>query len=284
MTAFILPVALLPLLLGPNDVIPTAWTLAGALAIPVILAGLAGTTVSGRNPWVKDYYGVAPFTATLPMSTAGMVAARLKVAALSTLAAWALVVVGMSLAVWLTGKLDEAAGWWRQAADQHGPVKIIVGMGTGAVLLVVWTWKRHVDSLFLNLTGRTWVIGTSLFVNMIGLFAMCVLAGWIIEHPEKREPLLAWLPWLLGLPVLARLLATGLALRLVLRWRLLERRVVTSWVTGWLVLALALFGVLVWVVPAGLVPRSYLAFAVVWCLPMAHLAAAPLALAWNRHR
>jgi len=59
--------------------------------------------VSGNHPWVKDYYGVAPFTATLPMTTLGLVGAKLKAAALSTLAAWGVLVVLVSAAVVLTG-------------------------------------------------------------------------------------------------------------------------------------------------------------------------------------
>ena len=52
------------------------------LAVPVFVAGLAGTTVSGKNPWVKDYYGVAPSTATLPMSTGELVGAKLTAGAI----------------------------------------------------------------------------------------------------------------------------------------------------------------------------------------------------------
>jgi len=36
--------------------------------------------------------------------------------------------------------------------------------------------------------------------------------------------------------------------------------------------------------PPELVPRYYLAYGVLFALPMARLAAAPLTLAWNRHR
>ena len=46
----------------------------------------------------------------------------------------------------------------------------------------------------------------------------------------------------------------------------------------------ALFAMLAWVLPAEKVPRYYIAFAVALVLPMARLAAAPLVLAWNRHR
>ena len=41
---------------------------------------------------------------------------------------------------------------------------------------------------------------------------------------------------------------------------------------------------LAWLVPSGVVPLYGLALGVVLFLPLARLLAAPLALAWNRHR
>jgi len=285
MTALVLPVVLLPLaLLGKNDAIPTSVTLVTTLLLPVFFAGLAGTTVSGNHPWVKDYYGVPAFTATLPMATAPMVGAKLKAAALSVLAAWVLVAVVVPPAVVLTGRLEEMAGWWQRALHSQHPVTVIAGMVAALALLLIWTWKRQVDSLFLGLTGRKWVIHVSLIVGMGGFTALIMAVAWFGHHPEAHEWVLAVLPWVLALGILARLVMAGLALRLALRWGLLGSRTVAFWVTGELLLAAALFSLLAWSVPANLVSWYYLAFGVFWCTPMAHLAATPLALAWNRHR
>jgi len=88
MTALLLPVTLLFLVFGHNDVVPTAQPLLGALAVPVFLAGLAGIT-AGHPSWIKNYAGGTPVSATLPLSTVGLVAAKLRAAARSTLASWA---------------------------------------------------------------------------------------------------------------------------------------------------------------------------------------------------
>src|SRR5207253_2850346 len=64
-TGVVLPFLLLFLGIGKDGGFPPTQTLLGALLVPVFLAGLAGTAVSGKHPWVKDYYGVAPSTATL---------------------------------------------------------------------------------------------------------------------------------------------------------------------------------------------------------------------------
>jgi hypothetical protein len=284
MTGVLLPFGLLFLALPKNEEISMAQVLLSALFLPLFLAGFGGTTVSGKNPWVKDYYGVALSTATLPLSTAAMVGAKLKAAAVSTLAAWLILAVEVFLAVLLSDRLDEVAGWWQQAVHEYHPVKVVAGMLASAVLLVVWTWKRMVDSLFLGLTGRKWVIQGTIFVSMTGFCLLCGLAGWIYRHPETHETFRSALPWLLGLWLLCKLLASAWALRRGLRQGLLAPRLVKSWLLAWLLLAAALIGVLAWVVPPNLVPTYQISFAVVLVLPMTHLAATPLALAWSRHR
>ncbi len=284
MTALVLPVALFPLFLGKNDVLPTVNILLGALAIPVVMAGMAGLTVSGRHPWVKDYYGVAPFTATLPMSTADMVGAKLKSAARSVLSAWFLMLLAILVAVPLAGRVDDVVDLWRRALRGQDTFSLGAGLLGVFLMLILWTWKRQVDSLVAGLTGRKWVIISSIVLAMAAIAVACILGGWIIDHPEKLPAIRVWLPWLLAAMYLVRVAVTGAALRQLLRRGLVAPRTVLYWIAAWLLLAATLFGLLVWGVRADVVPWYYLALAIAWCLPMAHLTATPLALAWNRHR
>ena len=113
---------------------------------------------------------------------------------------------------------------------------------------------------------------------------MCVLGGMIYKGPDTHETVLPLLPWLLGLLTLGRLLVAGWLLRQIVRRNLVEARTVMRWLIALVLLGLALFGILAWAVPGELVPWYYIAFAVLLVMPMAHLAATPLALAWNRHR
>jgi hypothetical protein len=66
--------------------------------------------------------------------------------------------------------------------------------------------------------------------------------------------------------------------------RALQPRTAVRWATAWVCVASALFGLLAYAVPAERVPVYNLALAVLFAMPMARLTAAPLALAWNRHR
>jgi hypothetical protein len=280
MTGLLVPVVLLYLASGIN----AAQTVLCALAIPVFVAGMAGVPVIGRNPWVKDHFGIAASTATLPMSTGAMLGAKLKAAALSTLAAWALVVVAVPLALILTSNLETAVGWWRQAQQQVSTLAIVAGLLAATILLIGCTWKRLVDSLFLSLTGRRWIIESAWGGLMMVMVGLGLVGIWIGKHPEIHEHLLALLPWLLGLLLACRLSVAGLALREGLRRRVLEPHTVVRWVTAWVCVALTLFGLLAYAVPTESVPLYNLAFAVLFAMPMARLTAAPLALAWNRHR
>src|SRR2546425_3881595 len=63
------------------------------LLTPPFMASFAATTVSKANPDVRDAYGVAPFTATRPLTSAPPIWAQLKMTIGSTLAARLLVLL-----------------------------------------------------------------------------------------------------------------------------------------------------------------------------------------------
>src|SRR5207237_3620572 len=74
-----------------------------ATVTPPFMAAFMAWTVSQPNPQVRDSYGVPPFIATRPLTSAELIAAKLKMAMWSTVAAWLLVVVAMPLALEWTG-------------------------------------------------------------------------------------------------------------------------------------------------------------------------------------
>src|SRR5204862_134565 len=77
--------------------------LEGVLLTPPIVAAFAGATLSKSNPGGGDSYGMTPFIATRPSTSAALVAAKLKVAIWSTLAAWLLVFAATPPALTLSG-------------------------------------------------------------------------------------------------------------------------------------------------------------------------------------
>ena len=270
----VLPMFLWPLLLETNvsgwPAVIAHWT----LLAPVFFGGFA---------LFERRSGMMPFMAALPRSTTQLVGAKIKAATLSTLAAWMVVAVALPLAIVLTGNLDAIVEWLQKAQDEEPRVQFTVAIVAGAVLLVVWTWKRKVDRLFAALTGRRWIevtLGCVCIPGYLGPFMFTLAALDSLWLPMQTER--AVLLWLIAVVFLGRLLATAWALRQSLRQGLLTGRTVAYWVAGWLLLASGLIAALVWAIP--MEPAVPVAIAVLFAMPMARLAASPLALAWNRHR
>jgi membrane associated rhomboid family serine protease len=66
--------------------------------------------------------------------------------------------------------------------------------------------------------------------------------------------------------------------------RLLTDRALIVGAAGWCVTVFALYVVLAWIVDTEFFPHYLLALIAILAIPLARLSAAPLALAWNRHR
>src|SRR5437763_988687 len=180
MVGMVLPFELALLFIFRETPVIVFEILIGVLITPPFMAAFAAAAVSKSNPDRSDSYGVTPFVATRPLTSASLIAARLKATIESTLAAWLLVLAALPLALKLsdtlplvmewTGDLIEAAGRPRAAA--------IVLLGFSAILAS--TWKQLVQSLYIGLSGREWVVKTSVFLALAFLAAIGPLDLWII--------------------------------------------------------------------------------------------------------
>jgi hypothetical protein len=77
--------------------------------------------------------------------------------------------------------------------------------------------------------------------------------------------------------------AAWIATRLY-RSHLLSDRTLVTGAGCWCLAVLALNGVLVWLLDTPHIPHYLLMLLAILAIPLARLSAAPLALAWNRHR
>jgi hypothetical protein len=271
--------------------IPVAVPLTWSFAVPVFCAGIGVEWLrSGKTRSVQNRYGLAPFLATLPMSSADMVGALLRATVWSTLAAWAIVIVAVPLVVVLSGRLGDVLAFLEKEWQDQRPLDIAVRIVAVAALLLVWTWKRRVYRLCLGLTGRKWLEITLGWGRLPAYVLFFQIPRLIDELHISDQTVLAVLPWVIGLYILCRMAAAAWALRQGVRRGLLEARTAKRWIAGWLLVAAALFAVVVWAAPEHMpmfyrtMPLYYCAAAVLFVMPMARLAATPLALAWNRHR
>jgi hypothetical protein len=255
-----------------------------ALITPPFMAAFTAWTVSQPNPQVRDSYGVPPFIATRPLTSAELIAAKLKMAMWSTLAAWLLVLVALPLAL-------ERSGTWSLVTERTRRMNDAIGTPRAATVVlfilagfIVATWKQLVQSLHIGLTGREWIVKGSVLLTLTFLILLGPIVEWIIDTPSVQRALWNALPLILaGLVGLKMSAAAWIATRLD-RSRLLGDRALVLGAACWLVAVLALYGVLVWFFSTPFVARYVLALIAILAVPLARISAAPLALAWNRHR
>jgi hypothetical protein len=77
--------------------------------------------------------------------------------------------------------------------------------------------------------------------------------------------------------------ATWVATRLY-HSRLVSDRTLVTGAVSWLGVVLALYSLFAWLFYTPFFPRYLLGLVAILAIPLARLSAAPLALAWNRHR
>jgi len=254
------------------------------LITPPFMAAFTGWTGSKPHPNVSDSYGVPPFSATRPLTSAELIGAKLKMAMWSTLAAWGLVFVTTPLALAWSGTwpvLMERAQRMNAAIGTPRAVAFVLLILAG---FIVSTWKQLVQSLHIALTGREWLIKGSVLLTLTFLILLGPIVEWIIDSPSVQRALWNALPLILaGLVGLKMSAAAWIATRLD-RSRVLGDRAFVAGAACWVLAVLALYGVLVWFFSTPFVARYVLALIAILAVPLARLSAAPLALAWNRHR
>ena len=151
--------------------------------------------------------------------------------------------------------------------------------------LIASTWKQLVQSLYIGLTGREWIIKTNGFLALSFLVdhrahprmdqrdqAGVQAALWDCVAVDPRRP---------GRPQDVR---RRLDRRTPLPQPAAERPHADGRRGRLGRVVFALYGVLVWLVDTPFIPRYVLALIAILAIPLARLSAAPLALAWNRHR
>jgi hypothetical protein len=249
------------------------------LLVPLLIAPFWASGITGES--IKAARLTA-FGATRPLSNTALVGARFLAAARSAVTAWIVVYGVVALWVALVGR-EELVHRLDVLGSRYGSAKVIGWCGLVSVGAVLLTWRALVAGQWAGLTGRAWVIvGQSLLLFPL---AIGLLTEWAMSNsdPARRERLEVIVPWIAGVAVGVKLLISGLALRALHRRGELQLGTTGLLLGGWLLVATGLFGVLVWLIPSESVPRYGIALGVILVMPMARLAVAPLALAWNRH-
>ena len=285
MVVLVLPFFAALLFIPGNDTPPVVLAAVAAMLLtPPVMAGFAAGMGSKPSPHASDPLALSPIDATRPVTTAALVAAKLRTTLMSTVAAWLLVAIVVPLALGLSGTWPTVSDRADAFVDTVGPERAIASGLLVVVLLIAATWKKLVQRLYIDLTGRAWIIKSSGFAALFLLIAMFPTIAWLRRSATARVWL--WELW----PVMAAVLVgikTVMAAWVVTRLhrtRLVADRVLLVGTLGWVATVLAVYGLLVWMVDTPYVPRYVLLLIAILIVPIARVSAAPLALDWNRHR
>jgi hypothetical protein len=258
--------------------------LVGALLTPPFMAAFVAATVSKSNRDGSDAYGVTPFTAARPLTSVSLVAAKFKATIWSTVAAWVLVIVAIPIALRLSGTMPLVIEWGHRLTEAAGRPRAIVFVLLVFAGLMASTWKQLVQSLYIGMSGREWIVKASVFVALAFLSVIVPLAHWVFHSKFLMALLWNVLPWILAVLVCIKLSAAVWITMRLRDNRLVSDRAILIGAVCWDVVVFALYCLLVWLVPALLFRGYFLALIAILAVPLARLSAAPLALAWNRHR
>jgi hypothetical protein len=281
--AIILPFQLLLFWVAGTSTVLVIELLLGVLFAPIIIATFAAATVSKPSVNVSDSYGLPPFMATRPLTNAQLIAAKLKTTLASTALAWLLIIVAVPIALEWSGEMPLVVERSRRFAQTVGTPRAVVFLLVVVAAFIASTWKQLVQTLYIGLTGRAWLIKGSIFATLTLLFFIGPIAEWIIETQQLGR-LWSTLPLIFTLLVCVKMSAAVWIATRLFRNRLLSDRVLVGGAACWCVAVLALYGVLVWMLDTPHIPHYLLLLLAILAIPLARLSAAPLALAWNRNR
>jgi hypothetical protein len=250
-------------------------TLFGILATPPFMAGFVAIAASRTN--------LQGFTGTRPISSGELAAATMKVAIWSTAATWVLVCSAMPLGLFASGTLPLVVARVRDVQHVLGTPRTVALACLICAGLVIWTWKRLVQSLYLGFTGREWL---SKAYALLTLSCLALTGPLLWLAGDRRVVSTVWdsLPWILFGFVALKMIAAAVIAPKLFRSRLISDRVLVTAAASWSAAVLALYALFAWFVDTPYVPHYVLMLLATLAIPLARVSAAPLALAANRHR
>ncbi len=268
--------------------------LAALAVLPILVAFFVGYGLGKESFWAAEL-GLSPFALTRPLSSGALAAAKLQAAALSTLVAWVLIVLGGPLLVVVLSHGRTMTELLRSQVTQGGWAEVWGSLGLALGGAVGLTWTLLAAGLTGSLTGRAWVVNGMILTYLGALAGLGVGFGFLSHNPSYAEAVVTILTWLAGLAVLAKAAAAGWVLRLS-RGPCRHGGTVVMALGIWLLGAGSLVALAVWRLPAeGIVvpladraalrvPMLLIVMGIALVFPLVRVLAAPLAVAWHRHR
>jgi hypothetical protein len=284
LVAIVLPVGLSLLFLFRETAVIVVEIVVASLLVPPFMAIFVAATAGKSSANASESYGMTAFIATRPVEDRALVLAKWQAALLSTLAAWMIVAVAVPVALIWSDAMEPVINIARNVDDALGrPRAIMLGLLVLAGL-VASTWKQLVQGLYIAMSGRDWAVKGITFATLALVTVGFLALGWILDSRYRTALVWSAIPWVM---------AAFVALKLVLAMWVMQRGAERGLFTRaqlvfaaivWDLCVFAIYGVMALILPEILVRRHFLLLVAMLVVPFVRLAAAPLAVAGNRHR
>jgi hypothetical protein len=256
------------------------------LGMPIIQAGSAGIGSGRFTPIVVKTPAFITFSATRPMRSGDLVAAKLRMVLANVLVTWLVTLAALGLWIVASGNTGNVARLARSYNARHGAGEVLELFLLAAVLLPAWTWKHASDDLALSITGRRWLEGVCAFITTGTILALIAAVLRFMLHPEELAWFLSILPWVVISAAVAKGLVAIASYSVALGRRLIAWSSLWKALAAWFAFACGALAMVQLIVPGGMVPvsRPILFLGMATLAPLARYPLATLALEWNRHR
>jgi hypothetical protein len=244
------------------------------LLSPPLMAAFVAPAVSSA---------MTPFIARRPLTGNALIAAKLKTALASTLAAWVLVLVAMPVGLKITGTAATVMEPVQRLADVIGMPRAVALVVVALLFLMAATWKQLVQSLCIGMSGRPWITKGAVFATLAFISIAGLVSQWIVIDRRLGAVWKAAPSIIFALAVLKLASAIWIFARLRARGLMTDRALLLAAI-AWDAAVFAVFALLESLLPGLLVRGYFLLFVAILAVPLVRLSAAPLAFAWNRNR
>ncbi len=260
----------------------------GAVALPVILAAGMAAVVGpglGKHDHLAKRYEAPPFHAARPIADRDFVAAKFKMAAVSSLLAWALAYLLPVIWIIAPGNYARLADVLSELTQGVPGWKLALAAAAAIVIPPIFIWKQMVQGMYVGLTGHAWVVRVYGYAYGALFPTVLVFGGWAVFWMPEYRPF-AWrmAPWLIAAALAVKAILAPLAWRALVRRGIVPTGTLQKWLAFWCAAVAALTGLIVGIAPAGAISFGAALAAAIFLVPFNRLAVAPLAWNWNRHR
>jgi hypothetical protein len=264
--------SLLPLILGL------------LLLTPIFVVGSVGPVMGRFHPFWVDRRKLNTLVTVRPIASAGLAAAKLRLALLIAVSNWVLCLIG-SFAVVLLRSSSGAMILWHRFASLYPGGRAAAICLLACILVPVFMFRTVTDGFALVLTGRKWLADGGVCCYYVLLVSMVSAGIWLVQHPAYFPRVVAIAPWFVAFVAIVKAGAAAAAFRSAIRRKLMGRpafwRILTIW-SACTVAAIAL-GLLLQP-PASLMSKPSLILGAATFVPLIRFPLSTLAVDWNRHR